>query len=533
MNISTLEAFAEIYKHRYSDNGIGKAPVDCYNHISYMYVMTPCEIDVIAYLLHFYPDEISFQNFISITDEWDESWIDVFQNLESKLFVCGKVDDDGTISRVGLNHDAMLGFQRGKRIETPLFIDCYDELRRCKPQDIVSEDWINIFVASLKCIGNEQLLQAYEKLEIAELSISVQKLFWIMAGHFMRHFTQAFNPKGDDYTYDLSDGIGVLLKKGIANAIPLEEESKKEPDYILSPKAVRLLFHGHEDMIKYDDLTKYADIIKSSDIEKKELFYSAEAQSEIDGLRTMVSQDGFRRACEILARKKRSQSILSLLWGPPGTGKTESVKQLALESGRDIIVFDASKVLASNWGSSEKLHRGLFRAYKYVTAVTENVPILLLNEADAALSKRLANFEKAIDKSENIISNILLEEMETMNGILIATTNLIDNIDPAFGRRFLYKTQLLNPDAVARARIWMSGIPELSESEAQTLAEEYTMSGAQISNVVAKRDLAELYYHGDRGYDYIRSLCEKEISSGENAKRQCNRIGFKTQNMSV
>ena len=52
------------------------------------------------------------------------------------------------------------------------------------------------------------------------------------------------------------------------------------------------------------------------------------------------------------------------------------------------------------------------------------------------------------------------------------------------------------------------------------------MSGAQIDNVVVKRDLAELYYEGDRGYDYIVGLCEKELSTENGTKSFRPRIGY-------
>ena len=217
-------------------------------------------------------------------------------------------------------------------------------------------------------------------------------------------------------------------------------------------------------------------------------------------------------------------AIQSLLWGAPGTGKTEIVKQIARESGRDIILFDVSKVTASAWGAAEKFYRAVFRAYNYMAEISQEVPILLLNEADTILSRRLSNLDRAIDKSENAISNILLQEFEDMSGILLATTNLVGNIDEAFDRRFLFKTPFQKPDAEARYHIWLSVIPDLSEDEAVKLAADYEMSGAQISNVATKRNLAELYYDGDRGLSYIEDLCRKEISIEKNAKRP--RIGF-------
>ena len=183
-------------------------------------------------------------------------------------------------------------------------------------------------------------------------------------------------------------------------------------------------------------------------------------------------------------------------------------------------------MFSSNWGASEKLHREVFRAYRYLAAVCSKVPIMLLNEADSVLSKRLTSIERAIDKSENIISNIILEELECIEGIVIATTNLIDNLDSAFERRFLFKTLLSDPDEPARVRIWKSYLPELSDAEASALASEYVMTGAQISNVVTKRDLAELYYDGDRGYEYISDLCRKELIMGKFSTTRYKRIGF-------
>ena len=134
--------------------------------------------------------------------------------------------------------------------------------------------------------------------------------------------------------------------------------------------------------------------------------------------------------------------------------------------------------------------------------------------------------DHAIDKSYNTISNILLEELESLDGILLATTNLVDNIDEAFDRRFLFKTRLTKPDSDARARIWKSRIGELSESEIEILANNYEMSGAQIDNVVAKRDLAELYFEGDRGLEFISKLCAEELITEKGSKAFRKSIGF-------
>ena len=84
------------------------------------------------------------------------------------------------------------------------------------------------------------------------------------------------------------------------------------------------------------------------------------------------------------------------------------------------------------------------------------------------------------------MQNIILQEMEQFDGIMIATTNLAQNMDPAFERRFLYKIQFERPDASVRANLWQVMIPELNTEECQALGEKFDFSGGQIENVARK-----------------------------------------------
>ena len=76
---------------------------------------------------------------------------------------------------------------------------------------------------------------------------------------------------------------------------------------------------------------------------------------------------------------------------------------------------------------------------KLFAAARTNQSILLLDEADALLSKRTAQTSKSTDRYANMELNIILQEIENLEGILIATTNLTSNLDSAFERRFLFK----------------------------------------------------------------------------------------------
>lgn len=525
--ISVLNAFRAVFDFLQNEGTLLRGCTAAHKNLMDMYDITIGGVEAIAYLLHFHPTEISGSKLITFPRNRDESPAALFEELKSRGFVeeRKKVGIFGTCFAVSA--PAFAAFNEDRKFGASLFPDCIAALRKSTLKNVFSPRWMDKFKASFETPENTHFKTAAEELNLAALGSKDQMVFWAVARFFLQNFADVFKVEDDDIDGEvISDGLGRLAKAGLVILLPSDEDAKTRSEYVLAPKAAGLLFHGHDEILKYDEVSKYADLIKCRDIHKKELFFSADAQAEIDNLRTMISAKGFIRAKNILNRKKRSQSIQSLLWGPPGTGKTETVKQLALESGRDIIQFDMAKVTGTGWGATEKYYRALFRSYNYIAVISDNVPIFLLNEADDILSKRLSHVERAIDKSENTVANILLQEIENMNGILLATTNLIDNMDPAFDRRFLFKTKLVKPDAAAQAKIWKSNIPELTDEEAERLATKFDMSGAQINNVVAKRDLAELYFDGDRGFAYITGLCEKELATENGSKSSRSRIGF-------
>lgn len=397
------------------------------------------------------------------------------------------------------------------------------KLRYADPLTMQSSGWVEEFLEEIYR-SSTPFAKAWAQLDIYDLNEDQVHGFCMALQHFIKRFTEPFSghvPGGDvgvSRTRYVSEKVlDELVQRGLMIAAG--------NGYVITPDVVRALFHGHDEILNYKDISNRVQIIKAKDIEKKVLFFSSESQEEIGHLKQMLTKGGYDYACSVLTRKKRNPAIISLLWGGPGTGKTETVKQIALETGRDIFLFDVAKVTASDWGATENLYRGLFLAYRYIVAVKSLTPILLFNEADQVLSKRLTNIERSIDKSENSVSNILLQEFEDLHGILLATTNHIALLDNAFDRRFLFKTELQKPDANARKQIWKSMISELTDQEAEKLAQKYEMSGAQISNVATKRDLAELYFHGDRGVEYIQKLCDKETSV-ERTHSGSKRIGF-------
>lgn len=254
----------------------------------------------------------------------------------------------------------------------------------------------------------------------------------------------------------------------------------------------------------------------------KELFYNPSEKGQIDRLGELLKKGSLDRVYKAMTAKGLRTGFTCLFYGDPGTGKTETVYQLARRTGRKIMEADVAKLRNCYVGETEKNMRLLFEKYRIANAESDRTPILLFNEADAILGKRMDGAEKSVDRMENSVQNILLEEMEKFSGIMIATTNLLGNLDPAFERRFLFKVRFNKPELEPRSRIWKSQFPSLFEEQALAIAEEFPFSGGQIENVVRKWTIDSILSGTDGGFDDLRRYCVEESVTKQTVKR----IGF-------
>jgi ATP-dependent Zn protease len=265
-------------------------------------------------------------------------------------------------------------------------------------------------------------------------------------------------------------------------------------------------------------------LIKHEDIVEKQLFYDKGVAAQVADLGQLLEEEHYREICERLKGKGYRSGFTCLFYGAPGTGKTETVLQLARQTGRDIMQVNISEIKSMWVGESEKNIKAVFDQYREKVAQQSITPILLFNEADAIIGKRQEGAERAVEKMENSIQNIILQEMETLEGILIATTNLAQNMDKAFERRFLYKIKFNKPTLEARMQIWRTMLPELQESDIRALAEKYDFSGGQIENV-ARHYAIDTVLHGDSASSLEKLM---EHCDGERLEqKESHKIGFK------
>ena len=253
------------------------------------------------------------------------------------------------------------------------------------------------------------------------------------------------------------------------------------------------------------------DMIRFDKIIEKKLFYGEQVQSQITELSQLLENSHYHVIHTRMQESGLRCGFTCLFYGAPGTGKTETVLQLAHQTGRDIYQVNVSQIKSSWVGDSEKNIKRIFDTYRELARKNTTTPILLFNEADAIINKRMEGAESAVNKMENTIQNIILQEMETLDGILIATTNLAQNMDKAFERRFLYKIKFEQPTLEARMSIWHEMIPTLSEDDTRILAEKYDFSGGQIENIARHNTINGILY-GDKGnsLETLISYCDNE-----------------------
>ena len=269
---------------------------------------------------------------------------------------------------------------------------------------------------------------------------------------------------------------------------------------------------------------KIANLLTPQQLVAKELYYPAEISGRIDELTRFFTQEHYLQVRERMNSRGFRGGFACLFYGGPGTGKTETVYQLARHTGREIMVVDVPQIKSKWVGDSEKNIKALFDRYRELVKRKELAPILLFNEADAIISTRKNGAQNAVDKMENAIQNIILQEMENLDGIMIATTNLQENLDRAFERRFLYKIKFEQPDAAVRAKIWQQMIPELTESDATTLATAHELSGGQIENVARKHSI-NVVLHGEQE-NLLENLSKECAAERLNNTAQQRRVGF-------
>ena len=279
--------------------------------------------------------------------------------------------------------------------------------------------------------------------------------------------------------------------------LPTNENSSYGEYFKISPDVEKFICsNGKESRLGAMSNEVNSKLVYPDKIREKELFYSTKVAEQVDKLASSLQEENLLGIQKRLAEHKMPVGISAILYGESGTGKTETVYQIARKSGRPVYHVNIGDILSEWHNATEKKIGELFVQYQKMVeqcrARNEPMPICLFNEADVIFGRRLNPPRQAVEISENRTQNILLEQMERMEGILIATTNMEGNLDDAFSRRFLFKIKLEKPDLQVQKKIWRDKLNWLSDESAHKLADSYHFSGGEIDNIAKKAIMEEI-----------------------------------------
>lgn len=170
-------------------------------------------------------------------------------------------------------------------------------------------------------------------------------------------------------------------------------------------------------------------------------------------------------------------------YGKAGTGKSMTAEAVAKALNKKVYHINYSELESKYVGETPKNIRRAFEC------ATRDDAVLIFDEADSFLGKRLSSVTQSADYGVNITRSVLLMELEKFSGVVVFTTNLISNYDEAFKRRILLSVYFDMPDEKARLQIWKlhlsDKMPLADDVTAESLAGRYDkVSGADIKDMV-------------------------------------------------
>lgn len=289
----------------------------------------------------------------------------------------------------------------------------------------------------------------------------------------------------------------------------LEGEPKMSGKFILSPEYVEFFLLGK--ITKPSFSMKFPAQLIETEMEWDDLVLNEETNTQIQELQAWISH-GNTLLYDWGMHKKLKPGYRVLFHGPPGTGKTLTASLLGKYTGKDVYKIDLSMVVSKFIGETEKNIANL------LATAEKTEGILFFDEADALFGKR-TQVRDAHDKYANQEVSYLLQRIENYAGLVILASNLKNNIDDAFVRRFQSIIYFPFPKSSERLKIWKKAFPEKvrlhNDLDLLQIAEKYELTGAEIMNIVQYACLRTLADGKKTIYKkYVQDGIQREYEKG-------------------
>lgn len=325
-----------------------------------------------------------------------------------------------------------------------------------------------------------------------------------------------------DFQNDISKNQAVLVRSNLIEYA--EADFHGRDSYELGSTGRQIMGMAIKDVEKFNFKTSIGQLVDVDDKIEQKLYFSDAEQKEVKQITSLLKVTNYKKYVRKMRKIKSREGLTFLFYGPSGTGKTQLAYELARSCGRKVFLVNSSCIRDKFVGESEKNVAQIFSDYKRLCQETDRTPILLLNESDSLISKRM-QLNGATDQMNNSMQNILLQKLEDFDGILIATTNLTRNLDKAFERRFLVKLRIGKPNREARLKMLKDNLPEVETKTLHRVAAGFGFTGGQIENV-ARRWSTNNLISGDVSENRLYEIIQQELRIADRRSDKIKKIGF-------
>lgn len=210
------------------------------------------------------------------------------------------------------------------------------------------------------------------------------------------------------------------------------------------------------------------------------------------------------------------RGVILNFYGGPGTGKSHTAKAIANELGKSSMLVNYAELESKYVGETPKNIKKVFEFAK------ENDLVIIFDEADSFLGKRIENVSASSDYGVNITRSVMLLELDNFKGVTIFTTNLLKNYDSAFKRRILANIEFKSPEIDGRTFLWEHFLPEklpLDNVTPKLLGERFdNITGADIKDIILTATMNAVreqrnqlqFIDFEKGYETVTSRYAEE-----------------------
>ena len=208
--------------------------------------------------------------------------------------------------------------------------------------------------------------------------------------------------------------------------------------------------------------------------------------------------------------KRLHKPFRVLLTGPSGTGKSAMAFKLAEELDVPIIVKKPHQIIFRYFGESETAINNAF------IEAEDKGALLLFDEVDSYISKKL-DATTGGGKAYNDITNCFMQGMESYCGLMVATTNYVSHLDPAFYRRFNKIVDFKFPDESGMRQLFSLYFPsvDFDEEELENICRTGKLGPGDFSSL---EELTEYMEPEEVTSDFIISSLSKTAELREAAR---------------